>query len=480
MTYSKNCFISCLMILGVALIPIFSSNIYYMDDLYRIVLGIKGWSGDARPFAEIFYSALTLQSVTVPDLYPAPLILAVVFSCFVFSMLSTRFSNGRDILFAFCICPLILNPLFVSNLHFKYDSPFMVVSVAFALLSFCFELKKIIACVFITAIFVTLTLSTYQVSVNVFAALTVVEFLHVATKGDFRAAVLRLFNRGVGFIVGYLIYSKIIIPLVQVNKYFLEYSTAISLDKSGVLKVFDNLMSSFSIFTNSQSLGFEIFVLCLVSAYFLTIVNLLISSYKSINPIALGLSCILAFFTFVLLIPGVMIFSEQPLFFARGYIGFGAFVSAMLIPLCWASVRALRYILVIPYIYMVGFIYAAHNAFRLENDHIERTAISIIDDINKSGNADINYMRVDGVLKNSSGTEVIVAAYPLVKNILPKAFSYQYDGGLYVIKRLGLPDVKYATDEKAEAVSNSCMPKLKRYYYEICFGAGDTAYVRFK
>jgi len=457
MIYSKKCFISCLVILGVALIPIISSNVYYMDDLYRVVLGIKGWSGDARPFAEIFYNVLTLQSDIMPDLFPAPLILAVVFLCFVFSMLSERFSNGRDILFAFCICPLILNPLFSSNLHFKYDSPFMVLSVAFALLSFCFAFKR-----------------------TVFAVLTVVEFLYVATKGDFRAAVLRLINRGVGFIVGYLVYSKIIIPLTPVNKYFLEYSSAVGLNKSGVLKVLDNFTSSFSIFSNSQSMGFEIFVFCIVAAYVLAISNLLISNHKSISPIALALSSVLAFFMFVLLIPGVMIFSEQPLFFARGYIGFGGFVSAMLIPLCWASVRVLRYILVIPYVYMVGFVYAAHNAFKIENDHIEQTAMNIISDINNSGHDDVKYIRVDGELKNSPGTEVIVTAYPLVKTILPKAFSYQYDGGLYVIKRLGLPDVKYATDENAEAISNGCLPKLKRHYYDICFGAEDTAYVKFK
>ncbi|WP_178127199.1 hypothetical protein, partial [Pseudomonas sp. FSL R10-0071] len=111
------------------------------------------------------------------------------------------------------------------------------------------------------------------------------------------------------------------------------------------------------------------------------------------------------FFMFVLLIPGVMIFSEQPLFFARGYIGFGGFVSAMLIPLCWASVRVLRYILVIPYVYMVGFVYAAHNAFKIENDHIEQTAMNIISDINNSGHDDVKYIRVDGELKNSPGTE---------------------------------------------------------------------------
>ena len=480
MIYSKKCFISCLVILGVALIPIISSNVYYMDDLYRVVLGIKGWSGDARPFAEIFYNVLTLQSDIMPDLFPAPLILAVVFLCFVFSMLSERFSNGRDILFAFCICPLILNPLFSSNLHFKYDSPFMVLSVAFALLPFCFAFKRTVLYVLVTAAFVTLTLSTYQVSVNIFAVLTVVEFLYAATKGGFRVAVLRLINRGVGFIVGYLVYSKIIIPLTPVNKYFLEYSSAVGLNKSGVLKVLDNFTSSFSIFSNSQSMGFEIFVFCIVAAYVLAISNLLISNHKSISPIALALSSVLAFFMFVLLIPGVMIFSEQPLFFARGYIGFGGFVSAMLIPLCWASVRVLRYILVIPYVYMVGFVYAAHNAFKIENDHIEQTAMSIINDINNGGHDDVKYIRVDGELKNSPGTDVIVTAYPLVKTILPKAFSYQYDGGLYVIKRLGLPDVKYATNENAEAISNGCLPKLKRHYYDICFGTEDTAYVKFK
>ncbi|MFP3515010.1 glucosyltransferase domain-containing protein [Pseudomonas sp. SIMBA_077] len=482
MTYNKQCFISCLVILGLALGPVISSNIYYMDDLYRVVLGIKGWSGDARPFADFFYSLLTLQSTIMPDLFPAPLILTVVILCFVFSMLSERYSNGRGILFAFCICPLILNPLFSSNLHFRYDSPFMVLSVAFALLPFCFSFKKLLSHFLVTAIFVTLTLSTYQVSVNVFAVFVVVDFLFFATKNDFRVAVSRLISRGAGFVVGYVAYSKVIIPCTQVNKYFLEYSTAVGLDKAGFLKIIDNFISSFSIFTNSQSLGFEIFVSFVFAAYVLSVAGLLISSYasKNKNTIALALSSVVAFFMFVLLIPGVMIFSEQPLFFARGYIGFGGFISAMLIPLCWASFKILKYVLIVPYIYMVGFFYAAHNAFKIENDHIENTAMSIINDIKHAPNDEINYIRVDGELQHSAGTEVIEVAYPLIKPILPKAFSQQYDGGLYVIKRLGLPNVKYAEAENAKAISDECLPKIKRYYYDICFGADNTAYVRFK
>ncbi|MQU00179.1 hypothetical protein GHO34_07740 [Pseudomonas sp. FSL R10-2245] len=482
MTYDKRCFISSLVILGLALIPIISSDIYYMDDLYRVVLGIKGWSGDARPFADFFYSVLTLQSNIMPDLFPAPLILAVVILCFVFSMLSERFSNGRGILFAFCVCPLILNPLFSSNLHFRYDSPFMVLSVAFALLSFCFSFKKFVSYFLVTAVFVILTLSTYQVSVNIFAALVIVEFLFSSTKGDFRVAVLRLISRGIGFVTGYIIYAKVIIPFVQVNKYFLEYSTAVGLDKAGLLKVFDNVISSFSIFINSQSSGFEIFVFFVVAAYVLSFASLLISSYanKNSSTLALALSSVVAFFMFVVLIPGVMIFSEQPLFFARGYIGFGGFISAMLIPLCWASFKILKYILIVPYIYMIGFFYAAHNAFKIENDHVETIAMSIINDINSAAKDDIKYIYVDGKRQYSAGAEVIAIAYPLIKPILPQAFSQQQDGGLYVLKRLGLPDVKYAVAENAKTTSDECLPKIKRHYYDICFGGDNTAYVKFK
>lgn len=129
---------------------------------------------------------------------------------------------------------------------------------------------------------------------------------------------------------------------------------------------------------------------------------------------------------------------------------------------------------------MIGFFYAAHNAFKIENDHVETIAMSIINDINSAAKDDIKYIYVDGKRQYSAGAEVIAIAYPLIKPILPQAFSQQQDGGLYVLKRLGLPDVKYAVAENAKTTSDECLPKIKRYYYDICFGGDNTAYVKFK
>ena len=132
----------CLAIIGVSIFPLLISDIYYLDDSYRVVTGIIGWSGDARPVGEIFYKILTLSNNSLPDLFPAPLILSILFLCYVFSLLSTKFSNGHTFLFALCISPVILNPLFNANLHFRYDSPFMVLSIAFALLPYRFSFKN--------------------------------------------------------------------------------------------------------------------------------------------------------------------------------------------------------------------------------------------------------------------------------------------------------------------------------------------------
>lgn len=471
----------CLAIIGVSIFPLLISDIYYLDDSYRVVTGIIGWSGDARPVGEIFYKILTLSNNSLPDLFPAPLILSILFLCYVFSLLSTKFSNGHTFLFALCISPVILNPLFNANLHFRYDSPFMVLSIAFALLPYCFSFKNKIADYLIPALFVTLALSSYQVSVNIFITFALIELTYNITRGDIKKSVIILLGRVVIILLGYLLYSKIVINLITVNSYFHEYSRIISLDKTGVLKLFDNLISSFAIFSGGWNMGFRIFMLSLALISGISLIGLAIKNHKTIIGTSfLLVSWVVMLLTSILFIPGVMIFSENPLFLSRGYVGLGGFISAMMIPACWISFKHIRFLVAIVYIYIIGFSYASNNAIKLENSHIENTAIRIINDIESyDTTGQIKYVDIDGQLQKSESTNIAIRAYPLIKSILPKAFYYNYNIGQFIINRNGMPNIKYTNPDKHHA-PEYCHSKKSRYYYDICFGDNETAYITFK
>lgn len=480
MIYDRKCFLVSLGIIGLTVFPLLISNIYYLDDLYRVVWGFTGWDGDGRPFSQFFYRILTLRSHMLPDLFPAPLILSIVFLCFVFSLLSEKFGNRKSILFALCICSLILNPLFNANLHFRYDSSFMVLSIAFALLPFCVLSKNKIISFFLSCLFITLSLTSYQVSINIFITFSLIELLHGATRGDIKGSVVMTVNRMGGLIVGYIFYSKIIIGLTSVNAYFSEYSRIISFDKDGGSKLAENLSSSFSLLYENQNFGFKIFILSIILVYVLSLIDIIFRNHKIINVPFLLLSWVITLLLSIFFIPGVTVFSENPLFMARGYVGFGGFIAAMLIPVCWVSFKYIRYLILISYIYMIGFSYAANNAMKLENAHIENVAIRIINDIeNNSNGNEIKYINVDGELQHNESAKVAVVTYPLINSMLPRAFYYKYDVGQFVLNRLGLPDIRYTNSDSRDGFKE-CSSKKSRYYYDICFGGNNTAYITFK
>ncbi|HGJ5863056.1 MAG TPA: hypothetical protein ACHBX2_02480 [Arsenophonus nasoniae] len=54
MIYDRKCFLVSLGIIGLTVFPLLISNIYYLDDLYRVVWGFTGWDGDGRPFSQFF------------------------------------------------------------------------------------------------------------------------------------------------------------------------------------------------------------------------------------------------------------------------------------------------------------------------------------------------------------------------------------------------------------------------------------------
>ncbi|RYH95324.1 hypothetical protein EVY00_17685, partial [Citrobacter werkmanii] len=69
-------------------------EIYYGDDLFRVVDGYFLWGDDGRPLADIFYRLfLPVNSLYLPDIFPVPLLTSALLFSFVFYKIVESFCD---------------------------------------------------------------------------------------------------------------------------------------------------------------------------------------------------------------------------------------------------------------------------------------------------------------------------------------------------------------------------------------------------
>ncbi|EFT8543656.1 hypothetical protein HVI29_001946, partial [Salmonella enterica subsp. enterica serovar Johannesburg] len=131
----KNNFTYIFLIAFLYCLPIILGTSYYYDDLFRAYSGYSSWNADGRPFANLFYQILTFGQ-TMPDSFPVALILAIAIFSYVGYLLGKNNGVGSSLVFSIAYSTLIMSPLFISNLLFRYDSSFMVLAVAASVLPY--------------------------------------------------------------------------------------------------------------------------------------------------------------------------------------------------------------------------------------------------------------------------------------------------------------------------------------------------------
>ena len=138
----KKYFIYFCLVTLVFIYPIIHANIYFLDDIHRIESGYYHWSDLGRHLATFITSIVSLSGFEftdgggLADIAPLSQLLSAVFlalSSFVFFNYLVKTTRKK----AFWLSALVaLNPFFLSNLLFRYDS--LGMSLAFLLITLAF------------------------------------------------------------------------------------------------------------------------------------------------------------------------------------------------------------------------------------------------------------------------------------------------------------------------------------------------------
>lgn len=144
---------------GLYLLGIFSlirADVYYIDDLNRSIIGYKEWDNFSR-YISYYLSTFMHMDTILADVSPLTQLVAIAFLSFaslilVWSIREIIWKNERSrweaseepykkrltTLAVIASLPIGLSPYFLEELSFKYDSPYMALSVLFSVMPYVF------------------------------------------------------------------------------------------------------------------------------------------------------------------------------------------------------------------------------------------------------------------------------------------------------------------------------------------------------
>ena len=133
--------LSLLLLLSIS--SILRADFKYVDDIGRTVNGYRGWSNFSR-YLSSFFSIFLHGDTYLTDISPLPQVLAIFVMGISSILLLHLFSNGKKITFwnILAVIPLTINPYFLECLSYKYDAPYMAISVLSSIVPFLFYKKN--------------------------------------------------------------------------------------------------------------------------------------------------------------------------------------------------------------------------------------------------------------------------------------------------------------------------------------------------
>jgi len=149
------------------ILTIIRANFLYMDDLGRSIEGYRGWYNWSRYVSE-FFSIVVHGDTNLTDISPLPQLLAVLILSISSVLLAYIVGNKKiTIVKLLASIPLGFFPYFLACLSFKFDAPYMALSILACIVPFLFIARKK-AFMFVSVISLLIMCMTYQAASGVY------------------------------------------------------------------------------------------------------------------------------------------------------------------------------------------------------------------------------------------------------------------------------------------------------------------------
>lgn len=426
-TYKKP-FLILFSIYVIAMTAIFRANFNYKDDIGRIAWGSKGWDDFSR-YINCFLSSFIHADSYLTDVSPLPQLLAIVLltlsSIILLKILleKKKFSLWELI----AVIPLGLSPYFLECLSFKYDSPYMALSIFVSIVPLLFYKKSLFKYLIIIIICILMMCMSYQASSGIFPMIVIlISLKRYINKENFKSILSFIFISIVGYILGLFIF-----------KYFFmhDVDTYVSNSIPELSELFPTIIGNLGIYFNYIINDFKIEWLIFIGILCLGYMCAVIYNSKCNKSI----SFILALFSVGLMLVlsfGMYSVLEVPLFLPRTMYGFGLFIVLLGVYIVSSRklyITKLFYFVLCWSFFVFSFTYG--NALYIQNEYTNFRLESVLNDLKDMDIfMDDFYNRTQ--IKGSVGYAPVLRNMPQDYDMLNRLIPISFQNSNYILGRI--------------------------------------------
>ena len=431
-------FIVLFFIYFVGISSVLRANYNYLDDIGRVVAGFLGWDDFSR-YLTVVLATLIHADTLLNDISPLPQLLAVAIIALSSIILIKVFTKGGSWWSIIAVVPLGLSPYFLECLSFKFDSPYMALSVFASVWPLLFIDEDERLYLFMIALGALVMFTTYQASSGIFiVCLSFLLALRWSQGEDLKKSVNCFFKSSLVFVI-----IAVLFKVLLVKEYNDYVSTDIVGSKNLLYVVFDNTTRYLRLLWQDSTIAWRIMfagiVLCFVKNFTLQ------SARNRIHTFFVAI--ILVMVCGILSYGGYLVL-QKPLFYPRAMYGFGVYVAILgiIAVSSWKEKMLSKVVCLFMSWSLFVFALAYGNALAEQKRYDNFRIQMIVNDLSKVPNLDNAHVR-KMQLKGKAGHSPVITRmserYKVLKRLIHVSIEAEYClGEYYLFNYFTLPGVK--------------------------------------
>jgi hypothetical protein len=482
--HERSLFLAFCATYGLAYFPLITRDIYYIDDIGRMLRGNFEWWVGGRPLADVLFWAISLGGPAL-DLAPLTQILATAILAVASVLVCRTLPNSPALLKVLAIAPLGLQPYWLENISYRFDSLGMALSLLCAVAPWGLRIKGLLQ-VALTAVLCLMCLNLYQPSFNAFCVLfayrAVALFIREPADGDV-AWTLRV---GLGGALGIAIYTPLAKAQLPDNDYVQGHAALPALLDAprhivaNAGTAFDQVVTEWRGTTLGAICALVILLGGLAAVWAAAAQRDGGRRSRGTRLLRVPASLLVVPASFCAM-HAIQLPLLWPVWQARTFVGLGLALAVAGALLAAHAPRALATaLLAVQAAAMITFCFAYANYAEDQNRYDRQLATRIVYDIEAlRTRAAVTHVNFDGVSGYSRPAQIAVGKYPILRKLIPIYMRERWGFGAALLNFFGL-DISKGTlpRDTVEQTICSSTPPVRNSRYAI-FLSGTTAIIHF-
>lgn len=453
---------------------ILRADFFYRDDFGRVAFGYKQWDYFSR-YLSTGLATLVHMGDYLVDIAPLPQLLAMLIMALSgVLMLYIVYDRTRFTLWELAaLVPLGLNPYFLECVSYRFDAPYMAVSVLFGVLPLLFYRRNAVAYLLASGIGVLAVCTSYQAATGVFPMLVILLALRMLHRGDSLRNAFGFCLRSVaGFGLG-LVFFKLVIMRPADAGYVTNALPSLS---ALIPNTLANLKSYYSLIVTD----FKPLWLILALAMAVGFASAMVSGSKRKKLPALGLTA-LGLVLMAALCYGIYPVLAATIFAPRAMYGFGVLLTVFgIVAAEGKCVPAKAATCLLAWAFFV-FSFTYGNALNAQKEYTDFRINLVLSDLNaleEIRKEEEITIQLSGDIGFSPVIRNMPQNYQMLSRLLPNTFGAGQDWSQYgFYYYYNLPNVKW--DQSVDLTAMD-LPVLEETMYHTIRGEGSFILIELK